>query len=257
MFGVELYLVLGAFALGVLWLNTTLIAAAALKQRASLARHADRWKRDLRRGKVSRGGGAEGVFASRVVRQTGRALTLSGPDRIVFSDGASEIRCAGGELEIEGRGTLSVAQGAKVELWLADAPAGTRGAFDAAFKRASTNKGFDTQVELALGEGTQVWVAGSDEALMVATLDPLAFIAAKRRSLLLFALAAPFACAAVSAVALWPPLFGTISSIGGALCLAFFLAIQPLGTAVRDAARLPPSRPVGGLWQREGSRAAG
>jgi hypothetical protein len=49
--------------------------------------------------------------------------------------------------------------------------------------------------------------------------------------------------AGCSALALSAPVFGPVSTVGGAACLAFFLLVQPLGTALRDRARAPaPSR---------------
>jgi hypothetical protein len=43
--------------------------------------------------------------------------------------------------------------------------------------------------------------------------------------------------AACTTLALWPPVFGRISTVGGLAGLAFFLLVQPLGTALRDHAR--------------------
>ncbi|MDP2316889.1 MAG: hypothetical protein Q8P41_28615 [Pseudomonadota bacterium] len=43
--------------------------------------------------------------------------------------------------------------------------------------------------------------------------------------------------AACTALALTAPVFGTVSTVGGVACLAFFLLVQPLGTALRDYAR--------------------
>jgi hypothetical protein len=51
------------------------------------------------------------------------------------------------------------------------------------------------------------------------------------------------ACAFATRLALWPPVFGRVSTIGGVLCLAFFLAVTPVGVWVRDRCR-PPSRAV-------------
>ena len=51
-------------------------------------------------------------------------------------------------------------------------------------------------------------------------------------------------------MALWPPVFGLVSTLGGALCLAFFLIVQPAGTALRDAVRVPSRAIVRGQWKR-------
>lgn len=47
--------------------------------------------------------------------------------------------------------------------------------------------------------------------------------------------------AACTALTLWPPLFGSVSTLGGVASLAFFLLVQPLGTALRDHARATPT----------------
>ncbi|MEZ4312522.1 MAG: hypothetical protein R3F14_31220 [Polyangiaceae bacterium] len=53
----------------------------------------------------------------------------------------------------------------------------------------------------------------------------------------------------VTALALWPPRFdGWVSLLGGVLGLGYFLAVQPVGTAVRDALRPPSTAFVRGVW---------
>jgi hypothetical protein len=37
-----------------------------------------------------------------------------------------------------------------------------------------------------------------------------------------------------TALALYPPVFGAVSTGGGLACLLFFLLVQPFGTALRD-----------------------
>jgi hypothetical protein len=41
-------------------------------------------------------------------------------------------------------------------------------------------------------------------------------------------------CSAVTGLALWPPVFGPVSTFGAVLCLAFFLAVTPAGVWMRD-----------------------
>ena len=47
------------------------------------------------------------------------------------------------------------------------------------------------------------------------------------------------AAAGCTALALRAPVFGPVSTVGGAACLAYFLLVQPAGTALRDFARAP------------------
>src|SRR5262249_15039977 len=80
---------------------------------------------------------------------------------------------------------------------------------------------------------------GVDGGLLVATTDPRIFC---RRSLALvaaFMVGAVAIAGASTALAGSSPVFGLVSKIGAALCLAYFLLVQPAGTAVRDAVRMP------------------
>ena len=52
---------------------------------------------------------------------------------------------------------------------------------------------------------------------------------------------------------LHPPVFGLVSTIGAALGLAFFLLVQPAGTALRDAVKLPSAPITRGTWKSAAS----
>ncbi|HZO12649.1 MAG TPA: hypothetical protein VFB62_05315, partial [Polyangiaceae bacterium] len=58
-------------------------------------------------------------------------------------------------------------------------------------------------------------------------------------------------------LALYPPIFGTVSIVGGALGLVFFLLVQPAGTAIRDAVRVPSVAQLRGSWVRPKSEGQG
>ncbi|MBX7195299.1 MAG: hypothetical protein K1X94_24805 [Sandaracinaceae bacterium] len=251
---------MGALALGVLWVNTLLIAADALRRRARLgARLAElrdaRARGTLVRGRVTRGAGEGDAFATRTVEQVGRAMTVSGPQRILFTDRATRGQLHGGRVSLGDR-EIDVLGTDATEVWC-EAPAerGDKTAFDAAWQNASTFKGFSTTLARSVraGEELWLWLAGDGdvrEARLVSSEDPALVVARARRPLALLALGAVAGAAAVTTVALWPPVFGAISTVGGALALVFFLGIQPLGTAARDKALLPDRQKVGGLWQR-------
>jgi hypothetical protein len=262
---------MGLLALGILWLNTGLVLAVALKQLGNVLALRGRFVRaaqrgELVRGKVARAAGAR--FAVRRIHMTGRALTTKGPDRILFTDGPQSFEVLGGEVITDAgdRLEVSAAQSAASEVWIdpvraAEGAACSSGEeFDRAFGLASTFKGFAREVELELREGDRVWVYGAREGdrlqptdhepLVVSMVDPVAFCASRARLLVLFVLGAGLALVAVTGLALVPPYFGLVSTIGGALGLAYFLLIQPLGTAVRDAVKTPARRLVGALWVR-------
>lgn len=260
---------MGLFALGVLWLNTGLVLAVALKQLGNVRALKRRFARAREKGELVAGTAlGSGRFAVRRITMTGRAITTKGPDRILFTDGPQSFEVLGGELEVDGGGrvVIEATQPAASEVWIdpARAAEGTAcasaGELEQAFADASTFKGFTRDVELELRAGDRVWVYGAregdrlsakgDEPLVVSSLDPIAFCASRARLIVAFVVLAALALFVVTGLALYPPHFGVVSTIGGALGLAYFLAIQPLGTAVRDAVKTPARRTVGAIWQR-------
>ena len=253
---------MGVLALCVLWVNTLLIAADAMKRHALLgdrlrALRASRARGTLIAGSIVRGEGPEGVFATSDVEQLGRALTVRGPQRIAFTDRAAHPVLHGGVLRAGDR-EITVPPRESVEVWCGKITArGGRDAFDAAWPAASTFRGFTTTLERRLRPGDDVWVELEGEGAeggvrLVACEDPERVIVRARRPLRALVAGAIGGAALVTVFALWPPVFGTVSTLGGFAALVFFLAIQPLGTAARDEALLPDRRPMGGLWQRPG-----
>jgi hypothetical protein len=85
--------------------------------------------------------------------------------------------------------------------------------------------------------------------MILSAFDPRRWLAGKALLLALFVVAETAAAAACTFVALSPPPFGLVSTIGGALCLAFFLLVQPAGTMVRDAVQTPSRSLLGGRWE--------
>lgn len=238
---------MGVLALGVLWLNTLLIAAAALKTRGELGVLLASIAGRSRKGTVISGRGPNGALITRTVHQVGRAMTVSGPDRILFTESRSEVALFGGEVAFGAeRITLS---GKAPLLWLDPKKKAARALtdFGPAFQQASSNRGLETTALLSVGAGETVWLIPGE---LLSTIDPEAALETRRLSLLGFAVIAVLLCAGITAIALTPPIFGTISTIGGALGLAFFLLVQPAGVKVRNWARLPHEQPVSDLWQR-------
>lgn len=249
--------VMGALALGVLWVNVLLIAAAALTQRSALGTKLASLRAASARGDLVEGEVTSGVLAERRTAQVGRAMTNAGPDRILFTDKATATNVPGGSIRTGSR-ELTVLDAPAAEVWLGnELPAERTGidGFDAAWKRASTSRGVELDVVRRAGQGTHVWIAGVREGdalrpTLVASASPLAELARGRRLLSSVALAALVGGAGITAIVLVPPVFGTVSTIGGALGIAFFLLIQPAGVVARNRARTPDRQPVGGIWQR-------
>lgn len=259
--------VMGALALAVLWVNTLLIAAdALLRWRRLRARGAALRKARLAGAlvcaEVGDGQGEGGAMASVVITQTGRAITSAGPRRITWMDRDIEGTWYGGRVTTS-KGELALCAGPSVQLWCP--PVSEQGdvdAFEAAWPRASTFKGATRAITRRLKQGDRVWLVfapagdavgdaatGERAVALVASEDPEHTVARASRPLGAVIALALLGATLVTVLALWPPVFGTVSTLGGAAGLAFFLGIQPLGTAARDAARLPDERPVGGLWQ--------
>jgi hypothetical protein len=240
---------LGIFALGAIVINTWLIVISAWKRRQLLGEIRKSWA-DAKQGTVEHGDGPHGILARRSVSQIGRALTVRGPDRIEYTDTCSESEFFGGTISRPNAEPITLAPASDVELWLADANPPRDDDFEDAWTCASTNKGFATRVTLSVGPGTRIWMCRDEDNLRIATLDPLAFCDRMRRILALFCVGSLLTLTLVAVLACTPPVFGSVSTLGAALGVAFFLLIQPLGVAVRDFTLLPPYRQVGGMQAR-------
>lgn len=261
--------IMGAVALAILWVNTGLVVVVALKQLRSVLALRGRLRAARSRGELVSGEvRAQGApFAIRRIHQTGRAMTTRGPERILFTDGPQSFEILGGAVTTpNGEVLIPATQPVQSEVWPAPAreieamERDRESTFERAFNEASKFKGYGREVAIEVRAGDRVWVQGrrdedrltatDHEPLLVSMIDPIAWTGGRARLLVLFVLASLGGLALVTGVALWPPHFGLVSTLGGALCLAFFLAIQPLGTAVRDAVKTPARRMVGALWHR-------
>lgn len=272
--------IMGALALAVLWVNTLLIAAAAWKQAGELVRRS-RALRPLAPGErgvglvagtIEEGEGEGGALARFEVEQLGRAGAEQGGRRTIhFGDRAFGGAVLGGVIAIDGAASrVRVRAGAgEGEVWperadvLAAAACAGQARFDQVFEEARKARGHARTVRVALGAGRRVWVAGevreadggveigapAGGELLVGAIDPRAWIRGRVALAALFAIAEVLIAAGVTALVLVPPIFdGWASRLGGVLGLGFFLGVQPVGTAVRDALR-PPSRAfVRGRW---------
>jgi len=268
---------MGLLALGVLWVNTLLISAAAWKEAMRLlARRSRLVLREpvasgygLVRGTVVRGEGTRGALASRTVEQLGRAAGDPAERRgILFGDKSTSGESFGGVVDVGGI-ELAVASASDAEVWIdvarlrADGESGAGADFDVAFEEARRARGFARTLHADIAGGASVWVAGdltsagdtrrvtasAEHGLLVSSFDPRAFCA--RKAALSFLAVAGFVAgaAACTALALTAPRFGTVSTLGGALGLVFFLLVQPAGTALRDAVKLPHLADVRGMWK--------
>jgi hypothetical protein len=276
--------VMGALALAILWVNTMLVALAACQSLAKLAARRASLRPlgegetglGLVEGEIASGSGDDGALAVHRVEQVGRqAADDADRPAILFSDRRYAGEVHGGVVTIGAR-RARVAPDATATVWmpieaLRDAAAcPSASAFDAAYAQAKKARGHVRTVEAKARAGARVWIFGEVRrdgdglaiappeggSLLVATLDPRAACSARIAQLVAFVAAVPLVAAACTFVSLQRPHFGLVSTIGGALCLAYFLLVQPAGTAIRDRV-LEPSRTIlRGSWVREGRTAA-
>jgi hypothetical protein len=252
---------MGCLALGILWVNVLLIAAAAAKQlRALLARRAS--LAGAAPGRVLRGDGPGGALAEHRVEQIGRAAI--GADAILFHDRAASGQVFGGTVALDGGSELAVPPSAAAEVWVdgvslrGAVACASDEAFEPAYASASRAKGFVRTVAVTVGEGARVFVlAPRGGAVLVASMEPRVLLATKAALGAAFIAAALIAAAACTALALRPPVFGPVSTGGGVLGLALFLLVQPAGTRVRDAMLVPSRTPVRGRWAKARARGEG
>jgi hypothetical protein len=219
---------------------------------------------------------SEGPLALCEIEQTGRVGSSDTETKrsISFHDRRYVGRAPGGTLDVEGR-TVRVAEASSADVWVEASELVTRGAMgspaelDAAYPDAKRGRGFHRTVSVSLERGRRVWAFGSLDAssdralptlgtlgpskatgtLLVATFEPLSFTRAARAKLFGFAFALLAAAAGVTALALVPPTFGPLSTVGAALGLALFLLAQPAGVSVKEAVRDPGKQPLRGAWR--------
>jgi hypothetical protein len=268
--------VMGVALLGVLWVAALLVAAAAwqdvrdllARKRAFRPLAANDSGDGLFEGNVVEATGETDAFASLHVEQVGRAQDA---DRrtIAFSDRAYRCAVHGGVIEASGdRVRVPPLEGASIEVWIgasarataAECPGGD--AFERAYAEAKKARGHTRSVSIPIRRGDHVFAFGriqerdgrrtlapaASGLLLVAAEDPRTFCtrhALRIGAFIVFQLAG---CAVVTRLALWEPRFGTVSALGAALSLAFFLLATPLGVRLRQAARFPHRALLRGTW---------
>ena len=262
--------IMGLVALAVLWVNVLVIVAAAGQRVRGVWAWRRRFVRARRQGqlvvgRVTQGSGPDGTFAVRRVRRVGRARTDTRRRIIRLSEHSSVTELLGGVVQLDNGQDLSVQPTADAEIWLGDSELDFRApseaaAFDRAYQAASTFKGLRMDSEHAVRTGDRVWIdfsghphrqtpeAPAAARWVVATVSPLGWCARRLLMGLGFTLFSVGAALAITRLAIWDPLFGPISTIGGLLGLVYFLGLQPLGVAFRNATCTPGQQLATGVW---------
>jgi hypothetical protein len=246
--------VMGAVCLVSLWTAALLVALAAWQDARDLLRLLARARRALP-------GVVESGKATWRLSQRGRALDAKAP-AIAFHDRAFEavmsdvtVRADGGLYRVPSTSQVWPSDEARRRATACpDAPL-----FDDVYRDAVKAAGHLREVKIELSPGDAVWVLGKvregqvhgdGEPVVLAAFDPRGYLG-KRAALLSAFIPVELAlCACVTRVALTLPHFGTVSTVGAVLGLAFFLGVTPIGVALRDWARRPNNAYVRGEWKR-------
>lgn len=244
---------MGILCLAVLWTATALVVAVVLRDALRLRRR----QQQLRGAGLAEGTIVEGVLARHTEELTGRVLPRAKTPTILLHPRAQQSEILGGKIRLDD-GTLieiPALPRAASEVWRAEAKLpGLE--FSAAFAESKRAKGWRTTLTTELGAGQRVWVFGqldqgklapisdafepsSPDRVLVSLIDPRAFYSRKIGFSIAAAIAILAAACLVTALALVPPAFGLVSTIGGALCLGYFLGVQPIGVWIADQIAAP------------------
>jgi hypothetical protein len=240
---------IGAVALGFFWVHTLLIAAAAWLDGRGLAKLTNG---RIRAATVRSGLGPDDALACNVVEQIGRS---KGDGVIHFSDAAHRSELFGGVVELDEGGTLELEPGTEVAVWPipqrrveAAAPESAELVASAAIE-ARRARGWPRVVSVAITAGERVFMVEREGIpSIISAIDPRRWLARKRWLIAGFVLAELALASACTIAIFWPPLFDWISMLGAAAALGLFLAVQPIGVAVRDAVRTPDRAYLRGRW---------
>jgi hypothetical protein len=255
---------MGVLALWVLWVNTLLIAGAALIDLRRLGSGV-RGVRVLR-GRIEAASSEGSPFAQLSVSRTGRIAdgpTLS----IQFGAQKPESSLHGGTVRVGE--TAMLVREVPCRVWLDPEIIAhklahfTEAELPEAEEAARKRRGLQRTTDLPLEVGDDVYLAGrfeqtesglvasaSDNApLLVSTIDPRAFIARQTAKTVSFLVAMVLVLALITGLASSEPLFGPLSKLGGVLGLAYFLLVLPAATWLRERTAAPDRRSYFGYWK--------
>lgn len=266
------YEFMGVLALWVLWVNSALIAGAALMDLRRLRRPYAGFRRlpagaaglGVVRGVVE----ASAPLARLCIHRTGR-LADGRTSTIQFGAQAPRSELLGGVVRVEST-PLAVSAGPG-RVWLdpraieASLERHTDAEFLEAEAEARRRKGYQRTTRLEVEGGQVVFVAGrfvrspapeawrvegSEEApVLISSVDPTRFVAVQTARTAAFLLGMFAVLAAITALALSEPRLGPLAKLGGVLGLAYFLLVLPAASRLRERTRAPDLRGYFGLWR--------
>lgn len=252
---------MGLLCLAILWINTLLLIGAQVGPLRDLTSRLRRLARSLTQTRVVRGD-ADGALATHRVTQVGRKLAKQ--DAILFHDRSYHSDVHGGSVEHEGR-VIEVPP-ADGEVWISQserqraAMCASSEAFDRALAPSRKAKGFVRDVTMSLCEGASVWLCSdvdrAEAPLWLSDFDPRPWCRRRVALVLGYQLGVLALASGITYLALYPPLFGVVSTIGGVVGLLYFVLIQPVGVLVRERVLPQHQAHLRGEWKRPKSHEA-
>lgn len=270
---------MGLLALAAMWTTTLLVTAAGARDLVRLIR---RRARLAPVGALSPGQGQTGTVRGTItspgtlavlrVEEVGRAYAKK-PAMLLHPRRQAGL-IEGGTVRLDDGRSVRVPPllASAAEVWRhGRAPLATPAlGFTEALAEARRARGFARTVEYRYAEGDRVVLGGRVHAeadgtwslapepdpsrlgqaptLLVAAEPPAAWYTRKIGLSALALLGFLGSAALVTALVFTGPLFGLVSTLGGALGLAQFLLVQPLGVALRDATTAPDRAVVHYDW---------
>lgn len=248
--------VMGLWGLSLSWLTALLVALDLGIEFRKLGALAQDF-RAVERGRVICAELARHEIEQRVRRLDGQQPSLG------FWDRAHHSHVLGGRVELDD-GTVDVEADSSAEVWTTPqekkrSAVLSEAGFDSLSEQAK-GKGALRTVVTRIVNGDAVWMVGARRegrfhARVVASFDPRTWVSSMRIKILLVVALDWVWVALGTALAVWKPHFGALSTAGALLLLAHFLGITPIAVAVREQCRTPALSFLRGIARRDDARA--
>ena len=246
--------VMGLAVLGLAWITAVMIALDALIDARAMWKRLGEWKITLLQGTA-----VANELAVHEVEQRVKQLDGDEPGLVFFD--RKHVSTVHGGLVGVGTEQLEVVSARAAEVWIdsdtraAAAGCSSRAAFDGMNTSAQAAGGGLRTVRTSIKSGAQVWISGAKqgaklEATLVANFDPRGW-AKSRLATIAGMITLNFAWVAVgTVVALWPPVFGVVSTVGAVVLIGHFLGMTALAMTFREKSRTPAIAFLRGTWRR-------
>ena len=254
------------------WLHTILMALDANMSSRSLKRLLNSMSprsgengSSIERVKINSLSGEQDYFAAETVEQVGRSR---GDGSIHFHERGRHGDCRGGVVELQsgekiGIPSLSLIPGER-ELWINPGPVQKKALvfskedFEGAYPPSQKARGWVRSLKSLWTTGDELWIVsaselkegGANDIRYFCDFEPRAWLARRIWALRFFAIALLVGALGCSIFALWPPLFGTVSTLGAFATLVYFNSVQLFLVLAKNAADVPGKVQIGGKWSK-------